>query len=98
MDGMAWITKGTEIENYIPTEAVSKMYGGVSVRQVSQFEDFFDYLDEVKKNEGKRFSKRKAVLAETLCRFLTKDNFAGILDLKDQIEKVCSRIQSWNNI
>lgn len=98
MDGMAWITEGKEIENYISAETVSKMYKGLSPRQVGKYEDFFDYLDEVKENEGKRFFKKKVVLAEKLCRFLTKDNLDGVLDLTNKIEEVCSRIKSWNGI
>lgn len=95
--GLAWITKGREIENYIPSESVSAHYEKTGVSQIERFENFAEYLNKIKTGEEKRFSKSKAMYAEKLSKHLTKENIS-VLDLSDRLEEVCKRIEGWNSL
>lgn len=94
--GLAWITKGREIENYIPPESVSAHYEKTGISQIERFENFAEYLNKIKTGEEKRFSKSKAMYAEKLSKHFTKENIRGVLDLSDRLEDVCKRIKGWN--
>jgi hypothetical protein len=90
-----WITKGREIENYIPASAITCWLELPREEQVEQYADFFDYLDGIKAEEGKRYRKQKALLAEQVAVHMTKDNL-DVLDLKERLDQVCSAIRRWN--
>lgn len=94
--GIAWVTKGKEIENYIPAEAVEKLLDIPSVPQVDQHEDFFNYLNLLNDKKGTKYPKRKTLLAESICQHLTKENINQVLDLGGEINLVCEKIRAWN--
>jgi putative ATP-dependent endonuclease of the OLD family len=94
--GVAWITKGREIENYIPAEAVAQWLNVTDINQVGQYESFFDYLEKVKSEVG-RYDFRKSLLAEKLITGMTKENIAPVLDLAEKLRHVCTEIRKWNN-
>jgi hypothetical protein len=96
-DGIAWVTKGKEIENYIPAEAVSDVLNRSGIKQVGQYEDFFDYLNSISKNEGTRYSCKKAIMAEKISQYFTKENISAVLDLKEKMTSIFERIRKWNN-
>lgn len=99
MGGMAWVTQGKEVENYIPAEAVAKwLQSPTQVDQVDQFQNFFEYLDTLSEGEGKRFESRKPLLAEQLVPNMTRENISTVLDLEGQLNKLCSTIRSWNSM
>ncbi|MBF0464219.1 MAG: AAA family ATPase [Nitrospirae bacterium] len=97
-EGIAWVTKGNEIENYIPAEAVGKLLNKTGIEQVEQFEDFFKYLDAIDVGEKSSYRKKKPVLAEKVCEHLTKENTKSIIDLDEKMTEVCSQIRKWNNM
>jgi len=96
--GITWVTKGKEIENYIPADVIIKWLNRQDIEQVGQYDNFFDYLDSFKKGEGLRYSSRKALLAEQLCQFMTKENITNSLDLAEKLEQVCNVIRKWNSM
>jgi hypothetical protein len=96
-NGFAWITKGKEIENYIPASALTSWLNIDQVKQVEQYGDFFDYLDQIKPGEGKHYRERKPLLAEQLSPYITRENIQGILDLSEKLDDLCKVIQAWNN-
>ncbi len=96
--GIAWVTKGKEIENYIPADVIKKWLNRHDIEQVGQYDNFFDYLDNIKNGEGQRYSSRKALLAEQLCQFMTKENIANSLDLAEKLEQILNVIRKWNSI
>jgi putative ATP-dependent endonuclease of the OLD family len=98
LKGFAWVTKGREIENYIPVQAVENLIGASSILQVGQYDDFFQYLDKIKKEEGSLFLKKKPMLAEKIAPYLTKENMGNVLDLGERLDQVCDRIRSWNSV
>lgn len=95
---ICWITKGREVENYIPKAAIAELYNMNSVRQVDKYQSFNDYLDHIKKGEGKKFLSNKVLFAERVCSHLTKENIKPVLDLEDRLNKVCKRIKVWNGV
>jgi len=97
-EGVSWVTKGREIENYIPAPAIASWKGQTDVRQVEQYDDFFDYLDGVSKGRGKHYSSRKSLLAENVASHVTKETLAGVLDLGEKLEELCVTIRKWNNL
>ena len=93
---ICWITKGKEVENYISKAAIAALYNMNSVRQVDKYQSFNDYLDHIKKGEGKKFLSNKVLFAERVCSHLTKENIKPVLDLEERLNKVCKRIKGWN--
>ena len=96
--GVSWVTKGKEIENYIPASAIASWKGLSDVRQVEQYGDFFDYLDGVSKGRGKHYSSRKSLLAENVASHVTGETLAEVLDLGEKLEELCMTIKKWNNL
>jgi len=96
MGGTAWVTKGKEVENYIPAEAISKWLNLGNVTQVNQYENFFEYLGKIKQGFGKKYASKKPLLAEEISPYLTKDNVSDVLDLADRVNDICEVINKWN--
>lgn len=94
--GIAWVTKGREIENYIPSEAISKLCGQESRSQVGQYEAFFEYLDPILNEKGTCYSQNKPLLAKKISPYFTKENISQVLDLPERLDAICQRIREWN--
>lgn len=95
--GLAWITDGKEVENYIPPEVITKHYGKSTQSSLGKYEDLAEYLDKnIGKGEGKRFEKAKVEFAATVCPMLSKDNLQSILDLPTKLTEICEKIKAWN--
>lgn len=98
IDAICWITKGREIENYIPPDAVAALYNKSSVEHLDRYGSFSDYLDDIEGGEGKKFLSKKVLFAERISSHLSKENLTPILDLEDRLNEVCERIRRWNAI
>jgi hypothetical protein len=96
MSGISWVTDGREIENYITGDVIRSCYGNEAAHDLSQYEDFFDYLNTVSADEGKRYSKRKSLLAEKLVPYMTKQNICEQPSLASHLKKLCEAIVQWN--
>lgn len=95
--GLAWVTDGREVENYIPLEAIAKHYGKSPEASLGKYEDLAEYLDKnIGTDEGKRFGKAKVEFAATVCPMLSKDNLQSILDLPTKLTEICEKIKAWN--
>ncbi|TDY02967.1 ATP-dependent nuclease [Thiohalophilus thiocyanatoxydans] len=97
-EGYSWVTKGKEIENYIPAESIATWRDSQNIEQVDQYANFFDYLDGVENGQGYYYSSRKSLLAEKLAPHMTRESIAGVLDLGEKLEELCRVIRSWNNL
>ncbi len=97
MDAHCWITKGKEIENYIPECVVDIVFGVENSGQVERYESFFEHLDKMSAGEGTRYSAKKPLLAEKLAPHMTMSNLAGVLDMNENMTIVCDAIKSWNS-
>lgn len=88
----SWVTKGKEIENYIPKEALSDMLNLSECVQCGKYELFPDYIKPYYNN----FTNKKVPFANCIKDYITRENSKNILDLKTQVEKLYSAIKSWN--
>ena len=98
MHGISWITKGKEVENYLPSTAITSLLGVEVARAVEQYEDFFAYLDGIQAGKGAYYLARKPLLAEKISRSLKKEDLDPVLDIAEKMEQICSRIRHWNGI
>ncbi len=96
--GMAWLTAGKEIENYIPAQVFTVLYPGNGLVGLKQYEDIAAYLDKAETNAGKRFLRNKVLFAERVCPRITKEGMTNTLDLADQINAACAVIRGWNGL
>lgn len=97
-NGIAWVTRCKEIENYIPANALKNWLNVNVVEDVGQYDNFFDYLNNISAGVGDRFSRKKTLLADELSAHLSQENIRTMLDLQERLDQVCQRIQEWNNL
>ena len=89
-----WITKGKEIENYIPYQAINKAYGNDKLKaQCGQNDKFPEYIKQQIGN--KTFNK--VGFAHKVIEHISDENSKDILDLKSNVEKLSEKIRSWNS-
>jgi len=93
---VAWVTKGKEIENYIPKETVD-MFWGTNSAQVDPYASFFEHINHYIRNEGTKYEHKKPLLAEQLIGNMTKEALVQVLDLDEKMSLLCSEIRLWNS-
>ena len=89
-----WVTKGKEIENYIPSEAVQEMFEGKKIKQCDQYELFPDYIEKYYKG----FTGKKVIFANQIVPMITKDNSGKMMDLEKRISNLYDHIGKWNGL
>ncbi|MDE7178272.1 MAG: ATP-binding protein [Lachnospiraceae bacterium] len=92
LDMFCWVTKGKEIENYIPKEAVESMSGKAIRKKCEKYDLFPDYIKSYYNN----FTNKKVPFANEIKDYITEKNSLPMLDLKVQIEKLYKSIKKWN--
>lgn len=97
IEGFAWVTAGTEIENYIPIDALQKLYEK-AVPQLNQYDDFPEYLDSIDKGKGEKFKRKKVLFAGQIVPHITRENFDKQLDLGKKIDALVQQIYTWNGM
>jgi putative ATP-dependent endonuclease of the OLD family len=97
LGGVAWVTQGRAVENYLPLIAVKNKVPRAS-SMPERFVDFAEYLDTIESGAGKRFSRNKVLFAEAMLPSITKESFASSLDLVDRLRQAVSSIRKWNAI
>lgn len=91
INSFCWITKGKEIENYLPAACINARYN-VKLEDIEQYQLFPTYIASVDKN----FPNHKVAFAKSVSEYITKDNSREILDLEKQIMKLYESIKKWN--
>ena len=95
--GICWITKGREIENYIPKSALSDCFNTDIETEIGQYEKFPEYLNNVISGVGNQYKNNKVTYAKGISDKLTNDN-RDKLDLNDRMNEVVSEIEKWNSM
>lgn len=95
--GIAWVTKGREIENYLPKVAVD-FASGLDTRPLEMHEDVGAMLEAIEPGAGKRFERGKAEFAARAVEKITVGSMENILDWKKQVAALCEAVRRWNNI
>lgn len=98
INGVAWVTDGREIENYIPLTVLNKVFAKSEITEPDKFASFFDVLNNVETGLGDKFIHLKPMLAEKVIESYAKEDMAGALDLSRQIDLICAAIKRWNNM
>lgn len=88
----SWVTKGKEIENYLPKKALENMLKKTIQKECGQYNLFSDYVEKYYKN----FSHKKVPFANQIKAYITSDNSLEILDLKKQVENLYKQMKIWN--
>lgn len=91
-NSFCWITQGKEIENYVPNIAIEQALEKKIKGQCGQYDLFPDYIGALYPT----FGNEKVLFAQKVCKFITPQNSANLLDLKSQVEKLIKTIQKWN--
>lgn len=93
-DMFCWITKGKEIENYVPVDAIKKAYPDKTIEdQCEQYQLFPDYIKE--KLDKNTFDK--VDFAHKVIKHISDENSNDILDLKSKVEDLNKKIKLWNH-
>ena len=87
-----WVTKGKEIENYLPKQAIESKFNVKINKSCGQYQLFPDFI----KKYYKSFSNKKVPFANDIKEYITAENSIKILDLKKQIEQLYEEIKKWN--
>lgn len=91
-DSIAWITKGREIENYLPVDMLESLFN-IELNSPGLYDDVPTMIqDKLKKK-----TLNKSSLATNLVPLLTRENCAQILDLDHQMNELCNAIRKWNS-
>lgn len=94
---LTWVTKGREIENYIPEDIIKKYYEkDASRKKFGQYQNIEEYIESLKKKEGVKFLRNKIEFAKNILKLVTYEDFKDIYDLKKMINKIIVEIHNWN--
>ena len=95
---LCWITKGKEIENYIPKELIEEIYNKKVKYDFNQYDKINDYIDKnIRKGEGDKFLRYKIEFAKKTSELMNRENMGNVLDLDTNMKKIIERIRQWNN-
>lgn len=95
---MCWITKGREIENYIPDALIKKVKGFEKSKKIySQFQNMEDFLDSLQKGLGKQFLRDKIAFSREVLSNVEINDFINSFDLNTKMKQLIKNISSWNN-
>ncbi len=93
---LCWITKGKEIENYVPKQIISSFYINTVDEEFEQYDTIDKFLNKYKEEEGERFKRSKIKYAQQYVEKMTIDTMKDILDLDEKMKKVIKEIEKWN--
>lgn len=95
--GLGWVTKGREVENYIPPDVLVAQ-AGLSAEDVA--DPYFDVPKALKYAQSKQGVMYRATgkvgLAITLRDSLKKEALGAHLDLAEKLDSVVQKIREWN--
>lgn len=95
---LVWVTKGREIENYVPELLVKKKYNKENSKcSFGQFQNIEEFIDKLKKGEGNKFLRDKINFAKDITNDCNWEDFKNCYDLDKMITKVESKVLDWNN-
>lgn len=96
--GMAWVTFGKEIENYIPMKALRALFPNTAMESLQKHQEVAAFLDDIQTDAGKQFLRKKVLFAEQISPYLTKESLASTLDLPERLDQAVRMIRSWNRL
>lgn len=94
---ICFITKGREIENYIPSNIFMKHYNLKEVVSIKPYDDIKDFLNTIKNNEGTKFERNKVVYSRIFSELMNINNLKSNMDLDYYMIKIIEQIKIWNS-
>lgn len=91
--GFAWVTKGKEIENYIPKSILKDMYSNLDLTKITEYNSVPEAIASAKKIA----SCNKVELATASCEQFTVEMIREDANLREPLEVIVSRITEWNS-
>ena len=99
MGGVAWITAGREVENYIPQAAFASLYEKEAIGVFGQFQQVQEFLDIIAPVDASHIrSGRKGVFSSKILSHIELPALEKVLDIKERMAAVISYIKSCNSI
>lgn len=95
---LCWITKGKEIENYVPKQIIESFFEKEIDDNFGEYETIDTFLNKYNVNEGEKFKISKITYAKKYSEKMTLSNMQTVLDLNENMKKVIAEIEKWNNI
>lgn len=91
LGGMAWVTAGKEVENYVPNAVWDQVAGeALSIAD--------EYVDVPSLPALTKLANGKVKLAHMAELYIDLEAVEKHLDLKENIEKLCVHIRTWNGL
>lgn len=97
-DLLCWITKGREIENYIPMSVLRKYYQNEQLPILEIYEDIGKYLEKIQEGLGVKFENKKVNFAEEIVQYFEYEDIENYMDLHERIGSIVLLIKKWNKI
>jgi putative ATP-dependent endonuclease of the OLD family len=98
LHGIAWVTAGREIENYLPGSAIANCEGLETTVRVGQYQDIAESLEIAKVGFGKQFERTKSEFAARVVKCITLESMSAQLDWRARVDELCAQIRKWNRI
>ncbi len=94
---ICWITKGKEIENYIPQKLLEEKYHKKFSKDFNKYDKINEYLNkQVGELAGDKFFREKIKFAKSIVNLMTKENMENSLDINSNMRKIIEKIKKWN--
>ena len=95
---ICWITKGKEIENYVPKTIIESFYKKQIGYNFEQYQTIDAFLNLYDSREGERFKRDKIKYAKKYVEKMSIENMKDVLDIDIQMKKVVKEIEKWNEL
>lgn len=93
---MVWVTRCTEIENYIPKEAFEIAHSKIDLPQIGEYETIQAYLRKNNISDAKNYTNKHSK-AFVYAEHLTRENLAFRPELEQQVAELVKKIRIWNS-
>ena len=93
---MVWVTRCTEIENYIPKEAFEAAHSKINLPQIGEYEPIQEYLRKNHISGAKNYTSKHSK-AFAYAEHLTLVNLAFRPELDQQVTELVKKIHTWNS-
>jgi putative ATP-dependent endonuclease of the OLD family len=91
--GIAWVTEGKEVENYIPINVLQTLLDEPNLAHPGSDENIVAFIQQ---REGFK-SLDKVTLAMRVCNLLDESMMASFPEWRTQMKQVCRKIREWNS-
>lgn len=96
--GYCWVTRGKEVENYIPVRVFENFLGSEeTLREINRLHPVWNTLNKIRPGAS-NYEKKKVAFASHISPLITRENSSDRLDLFDRISEVIEKICSWNKL